>query len=472
MKTPLLGNRHFYLNTITLGLPVAVQNLLTTSASMVDTIMIGSQGELAVAAVGICAQFTMLLFAGYFGFCNGGTIFFAQYWGEHNDKGICRSYGITLCCMIFVGFLFGALAVFVPDFILRIYTNKESIRAAGVPYLRIVGFTYPLQTLIMAVSSLLRSTEKVKIPLFASVVSLLVNTFINWVLIYGMLGFPRLGVTGAAIGTVAAHVVHILVLYIYCFQDKHSHITRSRDHYRWTVSSVKQFFTRSAYVVYNEILYGTGMLLINIIIGRQVEAGIAAMAVFRVLEGLVFAFFGGLSNASAVMVGKQVGAGEHLAGYTDAKRFALLCPCLTLLICLVILMLRPALLGLFSLGDEALGYERIMLLIYTATGTIRTCNYISNNIFRAGGEVVFGTVVESCGLFLVSIPATAISGIVFNLPFPVVFAVTYLDEVLRLCLILWYLNSGKWIKPVTGRGREKLPAFRKMLAKDAVLSLK
>jgi Na+-driven multidrug efflux pump len=296
------------------------------------------------------------------------------------------------------------------------------------------------------------------------VASLLTNTLINWILIYGKLGFPQLGITGAAIGTVAANIVHILMLYIYCFQDKRSHITRIRDHYRWSVSFIKEFFTRSAYVVCNEILYGTGMLLINIIIGRQIEAGIAAMAVFRVLEGLIFAFFVGLSSASAVMVGKQVGAGEHFAGYADAKRFALLCPAVTLAICLVLLALRPALLGLFSLGEEALAYERIMLLIYTAAGTVRTCNYISNNIFRAGGEAVFGTVVESCGLFLVSIPATAICGLVLNLPFPAVFAMTYLDEFLRLFVILWYMDSGRWIKPVTDRGRKMLPAFRKALA--------
>jgi putative MATE family efflux protein len=471
MKTPLLGNRRFYQNTITLGLPVAMQNLLTTSASMVDTIMIGSQGELAVAAVGICAQFTMLFFAGYFGFCNGGTIFFAQYWGEHNDKGICRSYGITLCCMMFIGFLFGSFAVFAPDFILRIYTDKESIHAVAAPYLRIVGFTYPMQTLIMAVSSLLRSTEKVKIPLFASIVSLLTNTVINGTLIYGIFGFPRMGVTGAAVGTVAANVVHILMLYIYCFQDKHSYITRIKDHYRMNKAFIKQFFVKSVYVVCNEILYGVGILIINIIIGRQVEAGIAAMAVFRVMEGLIFAFFVGLSNASAVMVGKRVGAGEHLEGYTDAKRFALLCPCATLTICLVLLLLRPVLLGLFGLGPDALNYARVMLAIYTVTGTIRTCNYISNNIFRSGGEAVFGTVVESCGLFLISIPATAICGLVLRLSFPVVFAVTYLDEFLRLCVILWYLNSGRWIKPVTDKGRAALPAFRKMLAKNAVLPL-
>jgi putative MATE family efflux protein len=406
----------------------------------------------------------MLLFAGYFGFCNGGTIFFAQYWGAGDEEGICNAYGLTLVCMMLVGLLFGSLAVFVPEVILSIYTDKENIRAAALPYLRIVGFSYPLQTLSMAISSLLRSIEKVKIPLFASIAALLTNAFLNAVLIFGLLGFPRMGAPGAAIGTVCAGLVNILILYLYCLRDKGSFNTRVRDHYRWTRAFVKQFFTKISYVVCNELLYGLGQLFLNIIIGRQAAAGISAMAVFRVLEGFIFTFFGGLANASSVMVGKKIGAGEHVEGYTDAKRFILLCPMITLTICLIILLVRLPLLGLFGLGDEARGYAMGMLLIYTVTGTIRTCNYISNNIFRAGGESVFGTVVETAGLFLISVPAAALAGFVFHWPFLAVFFMLFLDEFLRLPLILWYMKSGRCVKPVTNSGKSALGAFKEKLA--------
>jgi Na+-driven multidrug efflux pump len=326
-----------------------------------------------------------------------------------------------------------------------------------------VGWSYPLQTLAVAIGSLLRSIEKVKIPLFASIVSIITNTFINWVLIFGMLGFPKMGVRGAAVGTVISNVVHILVLYIYCFMDKHSFITRVREHYSWAKGFVKQFFSKIIFVVCNEVFYGVGQLFLNIIIGRQIEEGIAAFAVFRVLEGFIFAFFGGLSNASGVMVGKRIGAGEHLEGYRDAKRFVVLVPIVTLLIMTVIIIFRKPILGCFGLGETAQFYARGMIYIYAVTGTIRTCNYINNNIFRAGGESVFGTVIEICGLFLISIPATALSGLVFRLPFLAVFFMFYLDEFIRIGVILWYMNSGKWVKPVTAAGQEALPEFRKKL---------
>jgi putative MATE family efflux protein len=459
VKTPLPGDRHFYRHTLALGLPVALQHLLTTSAGFVDTIMIGSQGELAVAAVGICSQYTMLLFSAYFGFCNGGTIFIAQYWGAKNERGISRSYGLMLSCMMAAGILFGSAAVLAPEFILSIYTDKEDIRQAGVPYLRIVGFSYPLQVFSMAIGSLLRSVEKVRIPLFASVLSLLSNTFLNWVLIFGHFGFPRLGVAGAAIATVCASLINVLVLYCWCFQDRTSFVLRIRDHYRWDRRFLGQFFSKNLFIVGNEGFYGIGQMLINIIIGRQSEAGIAAIAVFRVIEGIIFTFFNGLANASAVMVGKKIGAGEHLDGYRYAKRFIVLSPALTLLICVLILPVRGPLLSFFSLGDEARRYAMGMLLIYTITGTIRSCNYMNNNIFRAGGESVFGTVIELGGLFFISVPAVALTGLALHFPFLVVFTMLYLDEFIRLGIIVRYMNSGKWIKPVTEEGRKTLGAF-------------
>jgi putative MATE family efflux protein len=466
VKTDLIGSRRFYENILIIGMPVALQNLLTTSASMVDTIMIGTQGETAVAAVGICALFSILLFAGYFGFCNGGTIFFAQYWGAKDEKGICKAYGLTLITMMTMGFIFGILAIFFPERIMAMYTDKENIRQAGVPYLRIVGWSYPLQTLAMAISSLLRSIEKVKIPLFASIAALLTNTFVNWILIFGTLGFPKMGVQGAAVGTVIANVVLVLVLYVYCFMDRHSYVTRVREHYQWDKGFVKQFFSKIIFVVLNEVLYGTGQLLLNMIMGRQAEAGIAALAVFRVLEGFVFAFFGGLANASAIMVGKQIGAGEHLEGYRDAKRFVFIAPLVTLAIWSMILVLRGPVIRSFGLGDDAFFYAQGMLFIYAVTGTLRTCNYINNNIFRAAGESVFGTVIEICGLFFISIPAAALCGMVFHLPFLGVFAMLYLDEFIRIGILLRYMNSGKWVKPVTDRGRARLGEFRVKLAEN------
>lgn len=204
-------------------------------------------------------------------------------------------------------------------------------------------------------------------------------------------------------------------------------------------------------------------MLINIVIGHQNESAIAAMAAFRVCEGFVYAFFGGLSNATSVVIGQSVGAGDHKGAYRFMKRSALFCPAVTFGIVLICALLHEPLFGLFGLGDQALRYGMYMLYIYLFFGAVRTCNYIMNEGYRAAGETRVGTYVEIGGLFLVSVPATWIAGMVLHLPFLAVFSFVYTDELVRLAIELAYTRSGKWVKPVTEAGRKTLPEFKDWL---------
>ncbi|MCI8852857.1 MAG: MATE family efflux transporter [Lachnospiraceae bacterium] len=455
---------NFFRTVFTIALPIALQNFLSTTASMVDTIMIGSQGELSVAAVGICAQISSLFFSCYFGFASGGLLFFSQYWGARNEKGINRVFGLALTCMLVVSLLFGGAAVINPEFILGIYTDKEKIIAIGAPYIRIVGFAYPLQVLAMIISFLMRSTERVKPPLVSSILALITNFILNWILIYGRFGMPKMGAAGAAVGTLVSGMVNVLALFFFLLKDQKTVALRVKELFSWRDGFFQEYMGKCFPIICNELFYGIGQMLINIVIGHQSESAIAAMAAFRVLEGFVFAFFAGLADASSVVVGKEVGSGRLMNGFQYMKKFALLCPAITFCICLTGLLLNKPLLSLFGLGAEAMFYGKYMLLIYLAAGTVRTCNYIMNSCYRAGGEAVFGTLLEIICLFAVSVPATWTAGMIWHLPFLAVFSFLYTDELIRLAFELWYTRSGKWIKPVTDLGRAALPEFRAALA--------
>ena len=449
---------------ITLALPIALQNLLSTTASMVDTIMIGSQGELAVAAVGIGSQITSLFFSCYFGFAGGALLFFSQYWGAQDFRGINRTFGISLVCMLIISLLFGGVAVVNPELLLRIYTDKETIVQIAVPYIRIVGFSYPITVLVLIMNFLLRSTERVKVPLFCSLAGLAVNFVLNWLLIYGRFGFPKLGPAGAAVGTLCSSIVNFLLLLYFVLRDQKVIQLRMKEIFDWGNGFLSSYLKKCLPIICNEFFYGIGQMLINIVIGRQSESAIAAMAAFRVLEGFVFAFFGGLADASSVVVGKEVGSGHHMLAYQYVKGFSALCPMITFLIVAICLAFSGPLLGLFGLGAEAMMYGKYMLLIYLAAGTIRTCNYIMNCCYRAAGEPVFGTVLEISCLFAISVPATWIAGMVLKLPFLAVFAFLYTDELIRFICEIIHTRSCKWIKPVTDVGKASLEAFRKELA--------
>lgn len=181
---------------------------------MSDTMMIAPLGEASVGAVGLCAQFSVLMFAAYWGFIGGGMLFFAQYWGAGDDDGIYRSYGTTLMCLVTVGVVFAFLGIFMPEFIMSVYTDKASIQKIGCEYLKVVGFSYPITIISVGMSALLRSTGKVKIPLYASIASVATNICLNWVFIYGHFGFPPMEVRGAALATVCASVVNVSVMLV------------------------------------------------------------------------------------------------------------------------------------------------------------------------------------------------------------------------------------------------------------------
>lgn len=304
MHTSSFSWKKFLPQVAAIAVPVALQNLLTTTGSMVDTMMISSLGEETIGAVGLCSQFASLMFSCYWGFVGGGMLFFAQYWGAKDDDGINRSYGLTLTCMMTVAAVFFLLATLFPGYIMSLYTDKPELQAIGVDYLRIAGFSYPLVILSMSMSCLLRSTEQVRIPLVAGFCSVGTNIVMNWILIFGNLGVQPMGVRGAALATVCASAVNAGVIAVLSHRKRHPYVLAVTKHFHWHRALVKEYFTKCFPIICNELLIGVGNMVINVVIGRQSTEAIAAVAVFRVFEGLVIGFFAGFSNAASVLVGK------------------------------------------------------------------------------------------------------------------------------------------------------------------------
>lgn len=451
-----LGNRDFYKETLRIGMPIAIQGLLTSSLSFIDSLMVGSLGETALAAVGAAGQFGGLLFGFYWGLCCGGTIFIAQYHGVHDEDGIRRAHGLSTTCMMAITLIFTLLATFAPQFVIGIYAEDPAVRDLGAQYLRIIGVAYLFQTLSTAFSNVLGSTERVKIPLVASIASMITNTALNWMLIYGNLGMPQMGVRGAAIASLSAAVVNTAVLLGVCIHQRNVAVTRIKQMFLWPVSFVKDYFIKSTPLLINEMGYSVAVLVINIVFGRQGEANLAAVSIFRTLEGLLYSFFRGFANASSVMVGKRVGAGELKDATQQAVWFAALCPMLSFMLCVMVILLRGPLLSLFDISDSVRTTVTMILLAYAILGPTRHVNYIQNNIYRAGGESRVGTVIELASIWLITVPLVLLTGFVFHAPFIVVFIASMFEELVKLPIELKYLFSRKWIKPVTEQGRAAL----------------
>ena len=452
--------RDFLRQVAVVAIPVALQNLLSTTGSMVDTMMIAPLGELSVGAVGLCAQFSALMFSCYWGFTSGGTVFFSQYWGAKDGDGVSRSYGMTVAMMLLISAVFSLLALLAPEWVMHVYTDKESISRLGVSYLRIVGFAYPLQVLSMAMSALLRSTERVRIPLAGAIGSVATNILLNDLLIYGHCGLPAMGIRGAALATTLAAAVNVLIIAVLAKAGKHQYLFQIRQHFRWNPAALRAYFRKCFPIICNELLIGVGNMVMNIVLGRQSEQAIAALAVFRTLEGFVIGFYQGFSSANSILVGMQVGAGALDTAYERAKRIVLLCGGCIFATCLFLLGVHRPLLTAMGLSGESYRIGLGMLTIYCAAAVIRMCNWAMNTAFRAGGDATFGTVMEISFMYALLLPCVCAAGLWLRVPFLALFACCYIDEPIRFVIMLRRMHSGKWIKPVTREGKAALAAFR------------
>lgn len=451
---------YFLKHIAIIAVPVALQNLLTTTGSMVDTMMLASLGEKTVGAVGLCAQFSSLMFSGYWGFVGGGMLFFSQYWGAGDKDGINRSYGLTLSFMMGVAVLFSTLALAAPDFVMNIYTDKEEIQEIGITYLKIVGFAYPLQIFAMAVSALLRSIEQVRVPLYGGIASVIANCIFNYLLIFGKCGLPRMGAAGAALGTVFAGIVNLMVLFAFVLAKKLPFVLAFSRHFRWNRTFVRQYLLKCFPILCNEVLIGIGNMMVNIVLGHQSEQAIAAVAVFRTLEGLIIAFFSGFSNAATVLVGKEVGAGHHETAFQRAWRLVYLCSGLIGTACLVLIGIHNPLLHAMGLKGESYRIGTGMLFIYSVAAVIRMGNWVQNDTYRSAGDAAFGSIMEITFMYLMVLPFVYGANYGFHAPFLLVFALCYADEPIRYIIMQRHMYSAKWIKPVSDAGLATIGEFR------------
>lgn len=453
--------RPFLRNLCAIAIPVAMQNLLTTTGSMVDTIMVKPLGEDTVGALGLCAQYSSLMFSCYWGFVGGGMLFMSQYYGAKDEKGVERSYGMTMFFLLSVALLFGAMAIFCPEMIMKLYTNKAGHQAIGVQYLHIVGYAYVFQVISMGMSILLRTTGHATIPLIASIVSVSTNIFLNWVLIGGHLGAPAFGIKGAAMATVAAGMMNVLVIIILSAAIRYRLLFRIRKHFAWSRASIRNYLHKCFPIICNELLVGIGFMIINITLGRQPEHIINAVSVFRIIEGLIIGFFAGFSNASSILVGTCVGEGQPRVAFERAKRLIYLCSGVIATVEIILFALRRPILTTMSLSGQSYAAGVNLLLIYFIAAVFRMGNWMQNDTYRVSGDTIFGTVLEISFQYAMVIPCMLLAAFYFHAPYWVVFLCCYIDEPIRYFLMQCHFYSAKWIKPVTDVGKKALEAFLK-----------
>lgn len=453
---------------LTLAVPIAVQNLLTSSFTLVDTLMVGQLGDVSLAAVGMAGQWSWLLNMLTFGICSGAAVFFSQFFGEGNKKGFLHTYGLSIGAGMCFAFLFMLIGFFAPGAVIRIFNRDAAVLESGISYLKIAVFSYPAIMLNMLINMVLRSTRRVKLPMVVAFFTTALNAVLDYALIFGAFGLPALGIRGAAVATViSAWSGPLIIFAVSAIQKDEIFFAPVRAVYSFDASFVRQFFRRAFPVMMNETLWGLGTVAYNAIFSNMGYEYTAAVSILRTFENIAFAFFAGMTNAASVVIGQEIGRGEIRGGIQNARRYMLIVPLTCLVVGTVVIFSRDMLIGIFnmtgSISDKTLSAARGILLVYALEIAIRNIPYVAIvGVFRAGGDTKNGMKFEMLSLWAISVPVTFLAAFVLKLPFIAVFATSYLcEDYLKTVLCLRHFFRNKWIQPVTDSGKKGLEEFTK-----------
>lgn len=459
------GDMGFWRIALKLAFPVAMQNLLTSSFILVDTIMVGQLGDLSLSAVGMAGQFGWFLNMITFGMCSGAAVFISQYWGAKDTAGIRRTYGIAVVSVCLISALFFVIGLLFPESVVRIFNREPDVVEAGAAYLRIACWSYLATGVNMVFCIVLRSTENVKLPMYVSLVTTVLNAFMDYGLIFGAFGMPEMGIRGAALATViSAWAGPVLILSVSAIQ-RNMLISPIKELFGFNKRSIAEYYEKATPVIINETLWGLGTLLFSVIFANLGYQYYAAVTIFRTFDNIAFVFFIGLCNASSIMVGKNVGAGHIKRAVEDSRRFVLFVSLCSVLTGVLIIIFRFQLASVFNLSGsitpETLKLTASLLLVYGIELPMRNLPYILIvGTFRPGGDTKIGMKLDLLSLWLCSVPLTILAAFVFKLPFIAVFAIMYIaEDYLKVILCVKYYFTYNWLRPVTDQGIKGLEEF-------------
>lgn len=460
--TKYFGDAEFWRSTLRLALPIAFQNLLMSSFSLVDTLMVGQLGDIALSSVGMAGQWSWLMGLVLFGMSSGSAVFISQYWGVGDRKRINEIYGIMMINTLLVTVVFTLVGLLAPGAVVSLFNDNAEVVQTGASYLRVASISYIAQAFSYTFSTLLRSTENVKLPMYAGLFSATLNIFFNYALIFGKFGLPELGIEGAALATVISSWFSPIFVFIVSMRTRTIVRAPIRELFSFSRRTFFGFYRVSWPVIFNESLWGLGTVCYNIVFGRLGYEHYAAVTIYRTIEGIFFVFFLGLCTASSVLIGKAIGAGHIKEAERDGKRFTVLMVVIAALLGGVIILLRGGLVSLFNLTgnitqttvDSAMG----ILAVYAAELPLRQIPYILIvGLFRPGGDTVTGMKYDLMFVWLFALPLTIIAAFVIKLPFVAVFAVMLCaEDIPKSALCIRRFVSRKWIMPITEEGKRAM----------------
>lgn len=430
-------------------LPVALQSLLSSLVSASDTLMLGFFDQNSLSAISLASQIAFVLSLFQMSFQTGASVLSAQYWGNRDKKTVEKVLGLSISCSLPVSFLFFLLALCFPDMLMQIFTSDTALIQLGVPYLKIVSFSYPLMGFTQMYLNIMKNSGRVVRSSVYGSITVISNIALNLILIFGLLGFPAYGIRGAATATVLSRVLELIL----CLMEN-----RKKEEVQFRLfhlihrekSLTKDFFHYMSPVFFNYIAWGGGVTMFSVILGHLGNDAVAANSITNILKNLLLSFCAGIGAGSGIMIGNRLGAGkiEEAKEYgTWLLKYALLFGAAA---GILLLMLIPAALRFTSLTESARHYLLIMMAISSGSVVAKSLNStMISGIFVAGGDTRFGFLCDLINMWGFIIPISAFAAFVLRAPVPVVYFLLNLDEICKIPFEVSHYRKYKWLRNLT-----------------------
>lgn len=442
----LFGDKVFYKTFFKLAIPVTLQYFFASSLNLIDNIMVGQMGEVELAAVGLANQVYFLLLLFLLGISGGASIFASQFWGKKDVKNIRRVLGFSTVVSTSAAFVFFIICVFNASAILRIFSNDPRVLKLGAQFLTITSFTYVMTAITSCYAAVLRSTGEVKLPMRVNVIAILVNTALNFCLIFGMFGFPRLGVAGSAIATLIARSVEIAILLTVSYRHKYVVAAKFSEMLDIPADLAKRFISTTGTVVLKDVVWALGMVIYMAVYAGMGTEVVAALNINATIRQLTFVLFNGIASACMVMVGNQIGAGDDPKAFSYAKRFLSITMVVGVIVGVLTIVGSEIILSPYKISATVHLESQKILFAYAMFLPIIVFNMVAIvGVLRSGGDTMFCLIMDLVAVYGIGMPLILLGQFVWKYPVEIVYALATLQEIFKLVLCLKRFYSKRWI---------------------------
>ena len=449
MSKLFVKDKQFYKTALMLALPIVLQNMITIGVNIMDTVMLGSYGEIQLSGSSLANEFINIFHILCMGMGCGAAVLTAQFWGKKDLKALKSSVTIMMRICLTLAVLFTVVTVLAPSFIMSIFTDDPAVIEKGRIYFLWSAPTYLLMGISLTLTLILRSVRKVMVPLWTSIICFFVNIFFNWVFIFGHLGAPEMQIAGAALGTLIARVVETGIIGIYVFKVDKSIGFRVRDLFGSCGGLLKTYLKYSIPVLISDGMLALGNTMVSIIIGHISTEYVAANAIIATIVRLSTVFTQGLGQASSVMTGNALGQGERDRAYRQGVTFVTLSFLIGIFASGVILALSPFIIGLYNIEETTreiatqLMYAVAIMIVFQSSQSMLT-----KGVLRGGGDTKFLMIADVAFLWIASVPLGALCGLVWHLSPFIIYIALKIDWAIKSFICLFRLKSKKWIRVV------------------------